>query len=523
MQAARKSKLGNFCGIATATIAALVAMSVFYVDAFTGIEGAVAVLYVIVLMLVAEVAELRTVVATVLACLIATVGAFLVNHEFTSGLPELLRFLVSIAAILITGATLSRSKADRQKLQNSNLALTESEARFRSVFERTRVALWERDYSAVKKNLARLKAQGVTDILEHLAADPLFIESNIRLPRTVSCNKAARELLGSTDTQIDPDLSARYTASGERTFLKVMQAVLDGKPHFEDQVTLLRPDGELRQVLVSVSIPDWNASFDRVVVSMLDVSDRHAMRQALDDAKSELQRASKVSALAVMSASLAHELTQPLQAIVVNAVTLRRWLTKSPPDLESASRTAERLERDTRRASEILSNTRRIVTRERDPDQMLDPIEVAIEAADIFQDEMHGLELVVIEKSPKSSAQYAVGHKLELQQVLLNLFANAQQAFEHSGVGSTITVGVSFDERFARLSVSDNGPGLSEEAVEGLFQPFRTTKPWGMGMGLAVSRSLLEARGASLRGSNKASGGTTFEIALPREGSIGAG
>ena len=137
---------------------------------------------------------------------------------------------------------------------------------------------------------------------------------------------------------------------------------MDGETVFEDKVEVRSDNGEDKLVLLSISFPEDPAAFSRVVVSMVDITQREMALKALAEAQAELTKASKAATVGAMSASLAHELNQPLGANVVNSQTLLRWLDRDPPDLAAVRRSAERMIRDSQRASEIIQNTRSLLS-----------------------------------------------------------------------------------------------------------------------------------------------------------------
>ncbi len=499
-------------------IALVLGATVFYVDAFTEIQSAIAVLYVIVLLLAAEI--LTRIGTTLLAviCTAFTLFAYFYSHGLGEDVPAQLRFAVSLAAITITCALILRNETARTGLIEANLHLRDSETRFRYIFEHSRIALWERDYSAVRAFLMSLKAEGVSDLKDYYRTNPSIIATCTGLIRTIAFNDAALELLGHVADGLQSRTMRRYIAPDDDTFLDLMNAVFRGERHFEGKGNLIAENGETRLVIMSMSFPEDPAAFNRVVVGMVDITQREMTQKALREAQDELARASRAATVGTLSASLAHELNQPLGAIVVNAQTLLRWLNREPPDLAAVHRSAERIIRDSQRASEIIHNTRSMLSHtDRTPEYV--DLETLIEETRALMDHDFQRDMVSFEVERGEKAPSVKAIRIELQQVLINLVTNAVQAMQATAIDQRkILISLERkDDMFVSLSVRDFGPGISEEAMTKLFTPFFTTKPSGMGMGLSICRSTLEAGGGQLIAGNHPEGGAIFEMIIPIE------
>ncbi|MDI7924738.1 sensor histidine kinase [Ferirhizobium litorale] len=499
-------------------IALILLLTVFYVDAFTKIEGAIAVLYVIALLLLSEVVTRRALMAMAILCAALAIFAFLFSHGIDPGIQPTLRLTVSLAALAITTALLLRNDTFRSELLASNAALRESEGRYRSIFDNTKVALWEHDYSRVRSHLMELKLQGVTDLRVHVRSNPGAATQCMDMISTVAANEAAYELLGPHAGDGGPGTLRRYVASDDETFIDLMQAILDGAEHFEGKGTVTTDGGEKRLVLLSIGLPDDASTFNRVVVGMIDITQREMTQKALNEAQAELTRAARAATVGALSASLAHELNQPLGAIGVNAQTLLRWLDRDPPDLAAVRKSAERIIRDGQRASDIIQNTRSMLTQNTNESEWIDLYALIDETTRLMEHDLQRDAVVVdIHRNTRIPSVKTV--RIELQQVLINLMTNAVQAMSSvDAAPRTIVIDVApRTDEIVSIVVRDNGPGIAADARDKVFAPFYTTKASGMGMGLSICRSTLEARGGKLEGYNHPEGGAVFEITLPLE------
>ncbi|MFS2155296.1 ATP-binding protein [Rhizobium sp. Rhizsp42] len=498
--------------------AVAMAAAVFAIDTLTSIEGAIAVLYVISLLLAAEAIDRTGLKILTVIFIGLSLLSFLFTHGPEPDLQTFLRLSVAVAALCVTTALLLRTDRARTELLGMNTALRESEARYRSIFDRARVALWERDYSKLRDFLAGLKHAGVSDVTAHSQTDPEFVSTCMNLIKVVAANEAAIELLGTSTPPDEGGVTHQYIPADSKAFLSILQAIMDGAAYFEDNAEIINRNGERKAVLLSISFPDDPSAFNRVVVSMVDVTQREEARKALTEAQAELARASKAATIGVLSASLAHDLNQPLGAIGVNCQTLVRWLDRDPPDIEAAKRSAERILRDSGRASDIFKSTRLSMSAASKDKEKFDLGELIGDTLALMEHDLQRERTTV--KVVQNDRIQLVGVKLELQQVLINLITNAAQAIAHSNPALrlvTISVDGPIEADYISIAIRDTGDGLVGETQRKLFTPFFTTKENGMGIGLAICRSSIEARGGSLEGSNHPDGGAVFEIKLPKE------
>ncbi|WP_255571216.1 ATP-binding protein [Ensifer sp. ENS12] len=502
--------------IAHTVAAAALGAAVFYIDAFTQIESAIAVLYVIVLLLSAGLLSRNGMIFVGVACNILTLVSYTVSHGFVFDISSLLRLTVSLSAISVTCALILRNAAARAALIASNKALRDSERRYRSIFEQSRVALWERDYSSVRSYLMSIKREGVVDFRAHALSNPDVVEKCARLIRTIAANDAAIELLGHTATKGSPVATTGHVLADRETTINLLEAIFSERKGLEQTGTLVRHDAEIRQVIISLQFPEDTAAFERVVVGMVDITQREMTQKALLEAQAELAKAARAATVGALSASLAHELNQPLAALTVNTQTLLKWLSRAPPDLVAVRRSAERMVRDGQRASDIIENTRRLLRQERRMPEVLDLVSLVDETCALMKPDLLRSK-VEIRVEPERDLPAVNAVRIELQQVLVNLIANAIQAMESmDDPRKMIRICLARASKSSvKLFVRDSGPGISPAMMGKLFAAFQSTKPYGLGIGLSICVSMVEANGGTLKADNAVGGGAVFEITLP--------
>lgn len=253
-----------------------------------------------------------------------------------------------------------------------------------------------------------------------------------------------------------------------------------------------------------------------VLASILDLTVRREAELAAQRHRNELAHAGRVHALGQLSSALAHELNQPLSAILSNAQAAQRFLAGDAPDLEEIRGALQDIAADGNRASELIRGMRAWVQRGQIELSPLDLDAVIRDvAALLHSDAVIRNITVALELEPR--LQPVRGDKIQLQQVVLNLLLNAFEAVKDTDDHDRyVTVrSLNVNSQAVRVAVSDRGTGISRDKLDKLFEPFRTTKPQGLGLGLTISRSIIEAHGGRLWGENNPGRGATFYLELP--------
>ena len=292
---------------------------------------------------------------------------------------------------------------------------------------------------------------------------------------------------------------------------------------FEDEHRLLFPDGRTKWVRLVAHASRSEDGEAEYIVALQDVTQRHLSEKALGEVRSELAKVSRVASLGVLTASIAHEVNQPLAGIITNASTGLRMLAASPPNVEGAAETARRTIRDGHRASEVIQRLRSMFSKRPAASEPLDLNDATREVIAMLQVELQRGG-VTVHPQFADDLPGVTGDRVQLQQVILNLVMNAADAMSSViGRPRRLTLRTREDDHGVRLDVCDEGVGFSEQDAGSLFNAFFTTKSNGMGIGLSVSQSIIESHHGRLWASANDGPGATFSFSIPLAAPDGPG
>jgi C4-dicarboxylate-specific signal transduction histidine kinase len=240
-------------------------------------------------------------------------------------------------------------------------------------------------------------------------------------------------------------------------------------------------------------------------------------RDREQEMRSELARASKLTTLGTMAASIAHEVRQPLAAIVANSSAAQRWLSREHPDLEEARASLKNIVADGHRASEVVDSVRAMVEKGTQDKTQCDINQLVLEVLALLRGELKSNNISVESTLSDNVAQISVDRG-QLQQVLVNLVMNAVEAMElvHDRP-RVLRIRSKNDDGDVVVTIEDSGPGIGADDPDSIFKPFFTTKSHGVGLGLSICRSIVEAHGGRLSAAAAKPHGSVFQVVLPRE------
>ena len=313
-------------------------------------------------------------------------------------------------------------------------------------------------------------------------------------------------------TRVHPEDLTLY----ERMVEQTRKGGSDFASDFEWQYRLVMPNHSIKFLHAAAhATPDRDGQLEYIAV-IQDVTARRLSEEARDMAISELTQVARMMSLGTLAASIAHEINQPLAGIVTNAGTCQRMLAAAPPNIEGALETSRRTIRDANRASEVITRLRALFNKKETATESVDLNETAREVIALSLSGLQRIQ-VVVRVELADHLPPVIGDRIQLQQVILNLLRNAADAM--SGIDDRARVLLVRTERNeenqVRLSVKDSGVGFTPQAADKIFEGFYTTKSDGMGIGLSVSRSIIEAHHGRLWATPNDGPGSTFTFAIP--------
>jgi PAS domain S-box-containing protein len=295
---------------------------------------------------------------------------------------------------------------------------------------------------------------------------------------------------------------------------QAIKRAINEKSDYDIEYRILLPTGAIRH-LHSVGHPVLDASRNLVqfVGSSTDVTERRQAEEALRQARADLARTSRITTMGELTASLAHEVNQPIAAAVTDANTCLRWLSRDQPDLEEARQAASRMAKDATRAADIVSRVRLLFKKGSPPRELVDINEVVREMVVMLRSEATPYSVSI--QTELAELPQVMADRVQLQQVLMNLIINSIDAMKDVDGPRELIIRSQAKDGQVMVSTSDTGVGLPPQQADQIFNAFFTTKPHGTGMGLRISRSIVESHGGRLWAGENPPRGASFHLTLP--------
>ncbi|MBS9476998.1 two-component system sensor histidine kinase NtrB [Ancylobacter radicis] len=455
-------------------LAALLGIIIFLVDTLTPLDMAVAVLYVAVVMLLADVLTRRGILAVGALCIGLTTISFFAVHNVRFELEAVARAIVALSAIGIVTLLSLRNRHSSESL-------------------RDQAALLDLTHDA---------------ILVRDASDTLLY-----------WNRGAEELYGWTADEAVGRNTAELLRTGFPISREAAAVELERHGRWEGELRHTRKDGARVTVASRWSLRrDAQGRPLAVMETNNDITERKASQDRLDKAQAELVHVTHMATLGQLTASIAHEVNQPLAAVVTNGEACLRWLRRPSPDVGEALASVERMIANGRRAGEVVARMRALSRRQADRQETVDLSQLVRESLALVERELTRHHIAV-ELDLADALPVVTGDRVQLQQIVINLAVNAVQAMEGAPRPRRLklrTRALEWAEgEAARLDITDSGVGADTEAMSRLFEPFYTSKPDAMGLGLSISRYLVEAHGGVIEATLNSDRGMTFAVILP--------
>jgi PAS domain S-box-containing protein len=434
-----------------------------------------------------------------------------------------IRHLQVVAHVVVDGESRLRvlgALKDITARKHAHAALERSELRYRSLFFDMPVGLWQIEAQPLIALLAELRAQGVEDLSAYIDAHPGWLSRAMEMLVVEEVNHHAAQMFGAQDRSALIGPLPWVWRESPGTFRRALESRYSGEAIFQETTRLPTLDGRIIDVLFTIARPSSAEDLGIALISLVDLTERVRAQDMLQRLQADFAHAARISMLGELTASVAHELNQPLSAIAMNSAIGNRWLNRAVPDVGEARQINQRIAADALRAVEIVDRIRSMALR-RAPKRAIEELDELIDETLIFlAHELHVRGVVVV-RQRAAAPPLVLADRVQLQQVIVNLVVNAMQAMEQAGSAERkITIRTQTpDSASVYCATEDSGPGIEPDDLNRLFQSFYTTKESGMGMGLPICRSIIETHGGRIAADNGSPhGGARFYFTLPSAG-----
>jgi PAS domain S-box-containing protein len=445
--------------------------------------------------------------------LAAVLSALVRSYAFDPGIDRIAQVLYDLVflvfALLMTGVTRARDELEARVAQRTEELTRANEDLKLEIVERNRAEAELRESEAYLAEAQRLSHTGSWASTPALGEIRFFSEECYRM-----CGFDPHGELPRYETfvqRIHPDDQAKFKETIENAGRTRVE--------FESDYRIIHPDGAIRNIH-AIGHPVVNSTGDLVefVGTVIDVTERKLAEEQSDklrEARADLVRINRVTAMGELTASLAHEANQPIAAAVTDANTCLRWLTRDEPDLGEARDAASRMVKDAARAAEIIARIRSFFTKGSSQRELVDINELIRGMIDLLRSEASRYS-IAMRAELSDGLPEIMGDRVQLQQVLMNLMMNSIEAMKDvNGRRELFIKSEMAEDEQLMISVSDTGVGLPPQQAEQIFNAFFTTKPEGTGMGLRISRTIVESHGGRLWPSGNFPRGACFHFTLP--------
>ena len=326
-------------------------------------------------------------------------------------------------------------------------------------------------------------------------------------------NKTALGVLGYTWDELR-QLNVAQLDEASDTAKKIKEETMSSGG-WSGELVSRKKNGELFPVFVTTSlVKDGNGNIVAIMSHFRDITEHKKIEAALKATEAELVHVSRIAVLGQITAAVAHEVNQPLGAILNRASAAQMILSQSNPDIKRVQTILAKIVEEDERAGSVIRKIRELARKDAPQNELLD-VDIIIRQVAAIINSREILKGAKVDLDLRPPRKFVLGDKIQLQQVLLNLITNAVEAGVDKSARKIRIISEVHDSGLVTVSVSDSGLGIDEKEIEKLFQPFYTTKTEGLGIGLFICRSIIQAHGGSLTARNNPDKGATFYFSLP--------
>ena len=412
------------------------------------------------------------------------------------------------------------TSTDVTKRRAAEAELRRSEQRYRRIFESAGTAIVEEDFTGVMAILDEIRSRE-SDVARYLDEHPDVAARALRRIRVTDANHAAARLFGAENPQeFLANVPVLMTPELAEAWAVLLREIAAGKRIVETELVLTTLQKEKVSTIATLVLPDGSSGYESVLCTYVDLTERNRDHEALQHAQATLAHATRVSTLGELTASIAHEVNQPLAAILNNAnASLSLLASGSPGEVNEVRAALADIASDAERAGSVIERVRALARRSPSQRERLSLADVVGDVVVLAARELNTRQ-VKIRRTGIEPLPLVLGDRVQLQQVLLNLVMNGMDSMATVDEDRRLLLihecpEMLDDRPAATIRVQDCGVGLCSAAHDRLFEPFYTTKAHGMGMGLAISRSIIEAHGGRMWVEPNAGPGATFAFTLP--------
>lgn len=387
------------------------------------------------------------------------------------------------------------------------------EGSFRRLLEHMPIPLWQIDARSPGRMFDAMRAAGITDIARHLSRHPELVEFACDTVIVTDVNHAAVRLLGGGEAQYLDSVRYIFRATPAAA-ARVMAAHFEGKRNYIEEIRLDTFDGRVIDALILVTFAQPSDDPATTFLAMLDITDKLRSEAELRRLQADFAHAARVSTLGELVASIAHEVKQPLTAIITNAAASRRWLSRGAA-LDRVADRIDRIAESAEHANAVIQRIQRMAAHRPPLWADLDMNNLVREALRFVGHEALDKQIALsVDLDP--ALPLVRGDRVQLHQILMNLLINSFQAIEAADSGERrVAVRSRHTADWVQITVSDTGTGIACDDPDQIFTSFFTTKEGGMGIGLSICQSIVDAHGGHIEVTRRTGPGAEISFRLP--------